>query len=402
MRWKNCTVGLRSRPIAGRNDTTFRPPLHGFTLVELLVVITIIAILIALLLPAVQAAREAARLLQCQNNMKQVGLAVLNYESQYRIFPPSAHWDQGTEISNTQQAPPSLLSRVRENWAILVLPFLEQQALYDRFDLKQPIAAAVNALPRSERLAVMLCPSDAKYNQRPFMGSMNAKTAPLGDNWARGNYGANASLGQMYNRPYSSERWYFASFPDSYGWKNNDLRGVMGANISVTMSQITDGASNTCLLGELRAGVTDFDTRCTWAMSSGASALWMHGGMVGDDYGPNCPYIISDDAFPCREIRLAFGNGNESAGAEALVAEGMPCFPYDAFNVQQTARSLHRNGVNLCFCDGSVHFITDFIQVLPSGGQDPNTPAQHKGAPFSVWDRLMASADGWPAITNSF
>jgi len=377
-----------------------KKPKHGFTLVELLVVITIIAILIALLLPAVQAAREAARLLQCQNNMKQLGLAVLNYEAQYRIFPPSSHWEPGTVLTMGQRPD---LTRIRENWVILVLPFLEQQGLYDTFDLRYPISAAVNAPARATRLSVMLCPSDAKYNQRPFMGSLHSQTAPLGDNWARGNYGANASMGQMYNSPYDpTYRWYFAAFGNSVGWKNNDLRGVMGANTSVTMAQITDGASNTCLLGELRAGVTDFDARGTWAMSSGASALWCHGGFHGDDYGPNCPHIISDDPIACTAIRAAFGNGNQNLGAEALVAEGMPCYPADVFQVQQTTRSLHRNGVNLCFCDGSVHFISDFIQVVPSGGQDPGTPAAYKGPPFSVWDRLMASADGWPPITNSF
>ena len=109
---------------------------RGFTLVELLTVITIIGILISLLLPAVQAAREAARRMQCNNNLKQLGLALLNYESQWGTFPPSSFTVQGADLYSigvTAQCP---------NWVIVVLPFLEQQALADRFDRTQPIAAA--------------------------------------------------------------------------------------------------------------------------------------------------------------------------------------------------------------------------------------------------------------------
>ena len=367
----------------------------AFTLVELLVVITIIGILIALLLPAVQAAREAARILQCQNNLKQLGLAVLNYESQWNYFPPSSHWEPGASLSrgNTSQ-----VGRLRENWVIMVLPFLEQQPLYDKFDLTQRITSVVNAPARATQFAVMLCPTDSNYNREPFMGSGHSQTSPMGNNWGRGNYAANAGLGLMYEGP----RWYDAAFPTSNGWKNSDLRGVMGANVSISFGQMTDGASNTVLLGEIRAGVVSFDSRGVWAMSGGcSSALWNHGGITGDDYGPNCPLPLSDDVLACTGIRAAFGDPS----GQSLVEEGMPCFDGDAFNAEQTARSLHPGGVNICLADGSVHWISDFIQAKPSGGRDPNTPSHARiesAGPFSVWDRLMASADGWPADANAY
>jgi len=117
----------------------------GFTLVELLVVITIIGILVALLLPAVQSAREAARRAQCQNNLKQLGLAVLEYESAVRIFPPSSHWAPG--VAPQTRNP----SDLRENWVIMVLPYLEQRALLASFDVTKPINHADNASARATR-----------------------------------------------------------------------------------------------------------------------------------------------------------------------------------------------------------------------------------------------------------
>ena len=143
-------------------------PRFGFTLVELLTVITIIGILIALLLPAVQSARESARKMQCQNNLKQLALGLLNYESQWSIFPPSSCWQPGTVPEDSNQ-----LGNLRANWVVLALPFFEQQSLYNKFDLTAAIAgstSAANVAARAVQLPVMLCPTDS-YNRRPFMGS---------------------------------------------------------------------------------------------------------------------------------------------------------------------------------------------------------------------------------------
>ncbi len=351
----------------------------GFTLVELLVVITIIGILISLLLPAVQSAREAARRLQCQNNLKQISLAVLNYESQWQIFPPSSSWPSGVNPDDHGQ-----LGNYQANWAILALPFMEQQSLYNMFDLTSPISgsgSASNMAARAVQLSVMLCPTDS-HNREAFMGSQNSATSALGDNWARGNYAANAALGQMI-----SGKGYlnYAALPTSTGWSTSYIRGVMGANCAVTIAQIRDGTSNTALLAEIRAGVTNFDSRGVWALAGGSSALWGHGGIIGDDYGPNCSYGASDDVLAGTAIASALG------GSNGLVNEGMPCWDSLTADNQQTARSMHAGGVNAVFADGSVHWIGDFVQALPSTSTN-----------LSVWDRLMASADGMPTDSNAY
>jgi prepilin-type N-terminal cleavage/methylation domain-containing protein/prepilin-type processing-associated H-X9-DG protein len=371
----------------------------GFTLVELLVSITIIGILMALLLPAAQAAREAARRMQCQCNLRQVGLAVLNYESHWQIFPPSSYWRPNAVPHDRAE-----FAYYRHNWAILALPFLENQPLYDLFDLSVPISGsnARNMTARATQLSTMLCPTD-RYNSQPFMGDSHPFTEPLGANWARGNYAANAALGQMILQTRYSDGTYspkatYCFTANSSGWPQNNLRGVMGANCSVTMAQIRDGASCTALLGEIRAGVTPIDSRGVWAMSSGSSALWGHGAQamapgdsVLDDAGPNNNSMNADDILGCTFIRMAWGDWLTDEDKN-LMKEGMPCYGGRAGNVQTGMRSLHTAGANACFADGSVHWISERIQTYPSTAPDQ----------LSVWDRIMASADGMILPADAF
>ena len=114
--------------------------------------------------------------MQCQNNLKQLGLAVSNYESQWKIFPPSSCWPPGVTPNTFDGA------ARRETWGMLVLPFLEQQGLYDTFDRANRPPTRPTP-PRSVALPVMLCPTDS-YNRQPFMGTQGAETASFGDNWA--------------------------------------------------------------------------------------------------------------------------------------------------------------------------------------------------------------------------
>jgi len=349
---------------------------RGFTLVELLVVITIIGILIALLLPAVQAAREAARRAQCINNLKQIALALHNYHSTYKIFPPSSVWRPGTADNIQRLNNPNL----SENWVILILPFLEQQALRDAFDLSRYITDPVNERPRGTALSVMLCPSDA-YNRTPYNGSQYNQ----GANWARGNYAANAALGKMTVNGHTGYGGTESAATDaSSGWRHPLIRGVMGANTSVSIDEIRDGTSQTILVGEIRAGVVPIDPRGVWAMSGGCpSALWSHG-YIGDANGPNAPYLNADDTNGCSDTRSAVG------GAERLAQMGMPCAEGSRPNYQQAARSMHPGGIHAAMADGSVHFISDYVQT---GTSQTN---------LGVWDRLNLSADGLPMSAGSY
>ena len=358
-----------------------RRELHGFTLVELLVVITIIGILISLLLPAVQAAREAARRLQCSNNLKQLSLGLQNYHVAHGIFPPSVVW---------KGAPADVAgSPIHENWVVLILPYIEQQGLFDLFDLSVPITDGVrNAEARGTKLGVMRCPSDP-FGRTTFNGT--GITAYLGTGWARGCYGANAALGSMLHYVSGCYGWDLlcAAGVDSPGWAMNMSRGIMGADTSVAISEIRDGTSNTIALVELRAGVVAIDPRGTWALpGAGVSAVWGHG-YTGDCSGPNAANINSDDTYDCTAIQNAVGS------QVALAKMGMPCghHPYDFWNAQGTSRSVHSGGVNTAFADGSVHWITDFVEL----GR-----FNYDNSYLGVWDRLNCSADGLVVEAGGF
>ncbi len=355
----------------------FKQP--GFTLVELLVVIAIIGILVALLLPAVQAAREAARRAQCQNNMKNLSLAVLNYESTNNVFPVGMKFDGTGRFARIEQ-----FRAIKEGWSVLVLPYMEEQSLYDQFDLSLPIGGGrlsqgqsvanwQNIQARGTPISSFACPSDPENTVLYNGGSDTA----YGDNWARGNYAANTGLNFIYGTADGTTANYNAG-PDSAGWKGHETsylrRGVFGVNTSVTLSQITDGTSKTMMLGEIRSGFKEIDHRGTWAFAhAGGNLLAAHGG-GGDDNGPNACFDNADDVPPnsvdCR--------GDDYEQSQVVC---MTCFQGSGM-AQATSRSTHTGGVFIANCDGSVSFISDDIET--SGNLGPCC---------SPWDHLIASAD---------
>lgn len=195
---------------------------RAFTLVELLVVIAIIGVLVALLLPAVQAAREAARKNSCRNNLKQIGVAMHNYESAYRRLPPGYQYQPGPQGN-----------AAGFSWTAMLLPFMEHAALYKRFDFTQPVFDPVNQLAREEHIETLLCPTD-DLSPTGFV-EMGA------ERYAMACYVAN------FGTPDLDEDQEQAFGPDG-PW------GPFYRNSQTELKQITDGLSNTLMAGERQNG----------------------------------------------------------------------------------------------------------------------------------------------------
>ena len=333
---------------------------RGFTIIELLVVIAILAVLMGLLLPAVQQSRESARRMQCQNNLKQIGVALHNYHDVHGVLPPGSIWTGLGEANGGGVIPLGTFDRVamgispgtepdrlHSSWVIALLPFLDQTTLLNAFDLTQPVDAAVNAKARSTDLNVMLCPSDA-YNHAPYERALLAGTS--GHTYARGNYGYNVGQNHVCFS-------FQAGCTDGFDTGTNDLintnatvsgNGIGGINVSFGFKNFPNGLSNIVAIDEIRAGIEPLDPRGTWALGMPAA------NMTAVDFpGPNPE--TGDGITSCTSLTLKYSTAE-------LKRLGMQCFdaPIPG-NVAASARSMHVGLVNTLHLDGSVSPVQNSI-----------------------------------------
>jgi prepilin-type N-terminal cleavage/methylation domain-containing protein/prepilin-type processing-associated H-X9-DG protein len=309
----------------------------GFTLIELLVVIAIIAVLIALLLPAVQAAREAARRMQCTNNLKQIGLAAANYESAVTVFPPgfvpSQLWP-GTYYSG----PSALLH---------MLPYMEQSSLYNMWNSQVSTYMPQNLTVAGINISSLACPSDPAAGQ----------TLPLVLN-----YDTTNARQAFTNYTPCRGMWMVACFDSPTDpcipTATANAAGVIFPHSAVRISGITDGTSNTFLFGEQARGLIA-------PASQGNYLPWQSGYWYFEHY---------DTSLPPNAWKLFMSEINNLGWWWIM--------NYDA-------SSFHPGGVNTAFCDGSVRFIKDSIA---SWAIDTSTTGD--GYPVGVTP-FIAPCDTW-------
>lgn len=370
----------------------YRSVRDAFSLVELLVVIGIIAILSGLLLPAVQSARETSRRASCHNNLKQLGVALANYESARRILPPGVIWSPNGEPLGAGVLPIGVIDRVAKygtlsddtiysNWVVMLLPQLEEQGLAEQWDRRRPISHAVNASPRATELPVMKCASDG-FNSEHFMRGLWVGLE--GNAYARGNYAINVGPDGNCVAGTSTE-----DGPCVFGFTaaGGDLRtrnsqvwgsGIAGVNKSFRSRDIRDGLSNTVAVDEISAGVDPFDPRGVWSLGQVGSSLMARHGKFADAGGPNPRSFLSEEFIGCTAL-------SQKLGPSWLTAEGMPCNMRGTSgeaNILGASRSSHPGGVNVLCLDGSVHFVVDEIDGDVWHAMHTRAGAEMNGSPF--------------------
>lgn len=334
----------RRGPVNTSHDHALKPneSRDGFTLVELLVVIAIIGVLIGLLLPAVQAAREAARRAQCSNNMKQVSLALLMHHDTKLVFPPGTY-----NLIDIDTSTPSGINN-RRCWMHDLLPYFEQQPLYDSFNTFMQSGNFAYDFPGCDTVInTLMCPSDPV---NPKLQTWSFST--------RGVVGATPSLdgigfSQGFSGNYvacSGDR-YFNPGPPAFpppGSKNSaKLSGIFFATSQIAIKDITDGTSNTALLSELilTQDITDDDLRGRYYNSCGGGANFT------TLYPPNTS--VAD--------RINWISQNPAPMAPGFYCASGKCFGQDTY---LSARSYHPGGVNLSTADGAVRFVPNAVDLL--------------------------------------
>jgi prepilin-type N-terminal cleavage/methylation domain-containing protein/prepilin-type processing-associated H-X9-DG protein len=300
---------------------------RGFTLIELLVVIAIIAVLIALLLPAVQAARASARRIQCVNNLKQIGIGMLNH-----------HDTQGTLPWGAKNNP-------AQSWVLLVLPYMEQVTMYNAANLTQASTGFANSTAAQAKLNVFNCPSDPRAGATWV--SASPTTVP---DRAKGNYVVNWGNSD-YEQNMTTADSFAPAVLGTFGTLVS-IRGPFRVNNTTTaivpyqIRDIIDGTSNTMMASEI------IIARDTGTKSDARGDVWSG--------TTKCGYMFTAATTPNSLVidQLDGKNGCPDQTVDP------PC--YQASGAQRefnAARSYHAGGVDVLFCDGSVKFIKNTVNL---------------------------------------
>jgi prepilin-type processing-associated H-X9-DG protein len=308
-----------------------------------LVVIAIIGVLVSLLLPAVQAARESARRIQCQNHLKQLTLAVSNYADTFRMFPASG-------IVNTKLPEYDSRSGTMFSWLVLILPFMEQKNLHDQFNFNVSVLNQSAADPQAALPPVFLCPSDIAKG-RFYQDSSFTNNKRL----AKGNYAAWVSPVHVEKQPF---------WPAALTSHATHTHGVLAG----------EGTSNILILSEVLTRQQPQDQRGAWAVAwNGASILAydMHPAAVLDTTQNG--YTVSSSVSQ----GLTQRPNNQGPNLDMLYRcvepaqaqlQRTPCSDWSASGsfdyLSAAARSHHPGGVNATFVDGHVAFVSDQVDEL--------------------------------------
>ena len=309
---------------------------RGFTLIELLVVIAIIAVLIALLLPAVQQAREAARRSQCKNNLKQLALALHNYHEAFGVFPPSRMYSDGLGGMNCDSDEVEIEDNTSQcttyhSWPTLVLPFFDQANLQNTIDFNSPWSSLVNRPMIGAQLPAFQCPSTPNSNSR--QDPYHVKGAAAGD------YG---SINEVKKKVYTDVLG--VPYPGQ-----GAANGVLAKGAINKIRDITDGTSNTCMLGE----------------KAGNPTVWINGHpMTASEFA-----AYTDDKVALHNSQYVTVDGTGWADPDCgysingMTQDGLNVYGPYHINVMNASESysFHPGGCHFAMADGGVRFVSQHI-----------------------------------------
>lgn len=306
---------------------------NAFTLIELLVVIAIIAVLIALLLPAVQQAREAARRSQCKNNLKQLGLALHNYHDTAGQFPLG-----GTLAGNNPDRP-------NISWVVRILPYVEQQGLYNELDMNLsnvPAQVLADGKPaREHQIKVMRCPTDASPDFRDDGGNSTAQASYSGSLGSQSTPSDDSAC-----NPFNQFKEKLLPTNSDYGRTTsaNNISGMFGQGpASIALQDVDDGTSNTFLVGEVLSSCHLAIPRGWWPSTARAT--------TGSTLAPLNEFTTCEGS-----TRVTNPNCTDSRN----------------HNYSWGFKSMHTGGGHFCMVDGSVRFVSENISYetyLSLGGR---------------------------------